>query len=74
MSKLIQRQRPLNLTFSDPTIQSIRCVHIGFRKMANVADSYSGNRHTKPGPNPRTKKITRRMRNLMFRDQQIPST
>jgi hypothetical protein len=47
MFKGIQLQQPLKLKFSRPSIQAVRYIHIGFRKMANVASTYSGKRCTK---------------------------
>ncbi|KAG9750073.1 hypothetical protein KCU73_g6670, partial [Aureobasidium melanogenum] len=34
-------QRPFNPKFFRPSVDSVRCIHIGFRKMANVASTYS---------------------------------
>jgi len=46
MLKAIQLQRPLKLKSFRPSIPAVRYVHIGFRKMANVASTYSGIRYT----------------------------
>jgi hypothetical protein len=62
MLKGIQLQRPLRIKSFRPTIHSVRYIHIGFRKMSNVASTYTGKRYTKPRPdqNKRSTHVLRR--------------
>jgi hypothetical protein len=50
MLKGIQLPRALKLKSFRPTIHSVRYIHIGFRKMSNVASTYTGKRYTKHAP------------------------